>query len=116
MSEGINHATPPDAKIIVFGDEPRLVYRDREFLLGNHAAIFSPADIASPDALTARFGRMGISHILIGASMLQDMAAGKGAIERDLAGMEVQGRIRPLGMYGTLSLWQLVGQPKPSAR
>jgi 4-amino-4-deoxy-L-arabinose transferase-like glycosyltransferase len=116
MSEGINHATPPDAKIIVFGDEPRLFYLDREFLLGNHAAIFSPADIASPDALTARFGRMGITHILIGASMLQDMAAGKGAIERDLAGMEVQGRIRPLGMYGTLSLWQLVGQPKPSAR
>jgi len=116
MSDGINRATPPDAKIIVFGDEPRLFYLDREFLLGNHAAIFSPTDIASPDALVAHFQGMGITHLLIGASMLQDMAAKRGAIERDLAGMESQGKIRPLGMYGTLSLWQLVGQPKPSAR
>ena len=116
MSDEINRATPPGAKLIVLGDEPRLFYLDREFLLGNHAAIFSPADIASPDALADRFRRMGITHILIGASMLQDMAAGKGAIERDLAGMEAQGGIRPLGMYGTLSLWQLVGQPTPSAR
>ena len=116
MSEGINRATPPDAKIIVFGDEPRLFYLDRSFLLGNHAAVFPPEDLASPDALLAAFRRMGVTHVLIGMATLQDVAARRGAIERGLAGLEAEGRIRPLGMYGTLSLWGLVGQPEPSAR
>jgi len=116
MSEGINRATPPDAKIIVFGDEPRLFYLDRSFLLGNHAAVFPPEDLASPDALLAAFRRMGVTHVLIGMATLQDVAARRGATERGLAGLEAEGKIRPLGMYGTLSLWELVGQPEPSAR
>jgi hypothetical protein len=42
------------------------------------------------------------------------MTEKKAALETDLAGLEAEGRIRPLGMYGTLSLWELVGGKKPS--
>jgi hypothetical protein len=112
--DAINRATPPDANIIVFGDEPRLFYLDRRFLLGSHAEIFTKADLATPDALLAAFRRQGATHLLIGVSVLQGMTAKKAALETDLAGLEAEGRIRPLGMYGTLSLWELVGGRKPS--
>jgi len=107
MLEAINRATPPNAKLIVFSEEPRLFYLDRNFLLGNHAAIFSPRDLAGPDALLARFRRMGVTHVLIGESTLRDMAARRGVIEGNLAGLEEEGKIRPVGMYGTLSLWEI---------
>ncbi len=112
--DAINRATPPDARIIVFGDEPRLFYLDRSFLLGSHAEIFAQADLATPDTLLAAFKRLGATHLLIGVSVLQGMTEKKAALETDLAGMEAEGRIRPLGMYGTLSLWELAESGKPS--
>lgn len=105
--EAINQATPPDAKILALGDEPRLFYLDREYLLGNHAQVFSPSELATPDALLAALDRMGVTHLLLSVATLRDMSARKGEIETDLAGLEARGKIRPLGLYGTLSLWQV---------
>jgi hypothetical protein len=114
--QAINRATPPDAKIMVFGDEPRLFYLDRGYLLGNHAQIFSARDLASPDSLLAAMRRMGVTHLIIQVSTLQDMVQRKGVLETDLAGLEAEQKIRPIGLYGTLSLWQIADASRRSER
>ena len=114
--QAINRATPPDAKIMVFGDEPRLFYLDRGYLLGNHAQIFSARDLASPDSLLAAMRRMGVTDLIIQVSALQDMAQRKGVLETDLAGLEAEQKIRPIGLYGTLSLWQIADASRRSER
>jgi 4-amino-4-deoxy-L-arabinose transferase-like glycosyltransferase len=116
MLDAVNRATPPNARIIVFGDEPRMFYLERDYLMGNHAEILTGADLASPDSLLAALRRLGVTHLLIGVSVLREMAAKRGAVETDLAGLEAEGKIRPLGMYDTLSLWQLAGEANPGPR
>lgn len=114
MLEAISRATPGNARILVLGDEPRLFYLDRDYLLGSHAQIWAEQDLKSPDALLAAWHRMGITHLLIHVSTLRDVAAGRGAMERDIAGLEAAGEIRPLGLYGTLSLWEIADRGKAS--
>ena len=116
MLEAITEATPPGARIMVFGEEPRLFYLDRDYLLGDHAAIFSDRDLASPDSLLAALRRMGVTHLLIHISTLANVAARRGAIERDIAGLEAEGKLRMLGLYGTLSLWEIADAGGRSAR
>lgn len=107
MLKAVSRATPPDARLMVLGDEPRLFYLDRDYLLGNHAAIFSARDLASAAALQARLRQMGITHLLIHQRTQADIAARRGAIETRLADLQQQGSLRLIGVYGTLSLWQL---------
>jgi len=107
MSEVINKATPPNARILVLGDEPRCFYLDRHYLLGNHAEIFSPADLASPSALLSSLKRMEVTHLVLHSATLRDMSARSGAIETLLADLHLAGEIRPLGIVGALSLWQI---------
>jgi hypothetical protein len=116
MLEAVNRATPPEAKILVLGNEPRMFYLDRAYLLGAHANIFSAADLASPDSLLASLKRMGVTHVLLHVSALEDVAARRGAIESDLAGLEADGTLRPVGMYGKLSLWELADGSSARAR
>jgi len=106
----VTRATPPDAKILIFGDEPRTFYLDRDYLLANHAEIFSRQDLTSRGALLGAFRDMGVSHLLLHTSTLRDMQARSGRIEALLADLEAEGEIGPLGIYGSLSLWRIANE------
>jgi 4-amino-4-deoxy-L-arabinose transferase-like glycosyltransferase len=107
----INRATPANARILALGDEPRLFYLERDYLLGNHAQIFSQQDVASADSFLAALKHMRVTHLLLSLSAMRDMARRRGAVEADLAQLQAQGKIRLVGFYGTLSLtlglWQI---------
>jgi len=111
----INRLTPPNARILVLGDEPRLFYLDRDYLLGNHADIFSAEDLSSPGALLAAFDRMGITYVLLHSSTLRDMAAGAGRIETDLHALATEGSLRLIQEVGPFTLWQVVAEPTRKA-
>ncbi len=103
----VEAATPTDAKILLLGDEPRTFYLNRDYLLANHAEIFSSADLASPTALLTALKEMGVTHLLIHVNTLRDVSTASGALERLIASLAAAQRIRPLGTYDRLTLWQI---------
>jgi len=107
MFQAINRAAPPDARIFVLGEEPRCFYLDRDFLLGNHAELFSAQDLAGPEAFLRALRHMGVTHLLLHSSTVRDMRARSGAVETLLADLDAAGSIRPQGVYGSFMLWQL---------
>ena len=106
----VERATPPDAKIFILGDEPRTFYLRRSYVLGNHAEIFSSEDLASAGALLDALTGMGVTHLLIHATTLRDVGARSGALERLIADLAAARRIRPMGTYGPLTLWQIADE------
>lgn len=96
MFEAIENLTPPDARILVLGDEPRFFYLERDYLLGNHAEIFASQDLAGPEAFLSALRGMGVTHLLLPASALSGGEGPPGRIEVQIAGLAAAGRIRPL--------------------
>jgi 4-amino-4-deoxy-L-arabinose transferase-like glycosyltransferase len=105
--EAVNRETPPDARILVLGDEPRCFYLDRDYLLGNHADIFSSQDLASPDSLLTALRRAGVSHLLLHASSLRDMLVRKGEIESLLGALLDEQALSPQSVHGPFLLWRI---------
>ncbi len=112
----MNRATPPDAKILVLGHEPRCFYLERSYLLGDHAEVFSPEDLASAEALLHALREMGVSHLLLHSSTLVDMDTRSGAIETRLADLQAAGRIGLKKAMGSLTLWEVVGEGSQESR
>jgi hypothetical protein len=107
-------ATPPEARILLLGDEPRTFYLDRDYLLGDHAEIFSPEDLATPSSFITALNSWGVTHIAIHSSTLQNVTQRSGLLETRIADLVAAGWLQHVGDYGSLSLWELVG--KESAR
>ncbi len=105
--EQVEEDTPADARILILGDEPRTFYLDRSCLLGNHAEIFSREDLASRSALLRALKHMGITHLLIHESAMQDLTVRSGKLETLLADLAATERIVQLGTYGSLVLWEM---------
>ncbi len=105
--ELVEENTPADAHILILGAEPRTFYLDRSYLLGNHAEIFTAADLADPRALLGAMRRMGVTHLLIHSSTLAEIATGSGRIETLLRDLRAAGRMSSLGVYGPFELWEL---------
>lgn len=103
----VEAATPPSARIMLLGDEPRTFYLDRDCLLGNHAELFSQADLASPQALLAALERLGVTHLLLGASTIENMQNRSGLLEGRLSDLAEAGRIRPVASFDSFALWQI---------
>jgi 4-amino-4-deoxy-L-arabinose transferase-like glycosyltransferase len=103
----VQQATPPSARIMLFGDEPRTFYLNRDCLLGDHAEIFSREDVASAPAFVAALERMGVTHLLLGPSVLQDMHSQRGLLATRLFDIAANGRMKLIGQYGPLTLWQI---------
>jgi len=105
--EAINRETPPEAKLILFGPEPRTFYLDRDYLLGDHAEIFSGEDLSGPAAFLGAIQKIGVTHLVLHTAVLREAAARRGAAGRALAVLVDEGDLRPVGRYGNLSLWRL---------
>ncbi len=103
----IEAATPSSARIMLLGDEPRTFYLDRDCLLGDHADIFSRADLSSGPALLQALRRMGVTHLLLGAIVERDMNDRRGTIETRLAGLAASRDIVPVGQYDSRFLWRI---------
>jgi hypothetical protein len=103
----VEAATLPSARIMLLGDEPRTFYLDRDCLLGNHAELFSQADLASPQALLAALERLGVTHLLLGASTIENMQNRSGLLESRLYDLAEAGRIRPVASFDSFALWQI---------
>ncbi|MBE9566028.1 MAG: glycosyltransferase family 39 protein [Proteobacteria bacterium] len=116
MFDLVNRVTPPDAKLLVLGDEPRCFYLQRDFLFGNHAEIFTEADTAGPDQLLATLGRLGVTHLLLDAAVVNNMDNRAGRIEAALADLRSEGKLRKQGRYRSLSLWVLAGESAERSR
>jgi len=110
LGQAVTNMTPSDAKVMVLGDEPRMFYLDRDFLLGNHANIFSAQDLGSAAALRAALGRMGVTHVLVHTSTRQNIAARKGAMETRLAELIAGHELLPVAQLGPMSLWELASE------
>lgn len=106
----INMATPKDAKVLVLGEEPRCFYLDRDYLLGDHANIFSPRDLADPESLLAAFRAMGVTHLLLHASTMRDVAGRVGVMATAIADLAVERAIIDQGTYGPFVLWRIVDE------
>jgi len=113
MLTAVSMATPTDARILVLGDEPRLFYLDREYLLGNHTEIFTSQDLAGADALLNAFDRLGVTHLLLHSSTENDMRSRSGAMATRLAELDAAGtirlrlRVRATRGDWSLSLWEV---------
>jgi hypothetical protein len=107
LFHAVEQATPPSARIMLFGDEPRTYYLNRDCLLGDHAELFSQAALASGPAFLAALERMGVTHLLLGASVLHDMHTQRGLVATRLFDLAAQGRMKAIGQYGPLTLWQI---------
>jgi hypothetical protein len=115
IAEWVNANTPETARIMVLGDEPRMFYLDRDFLLGNHASIFTAGELNNTDAFLGALRRMKVTHVLIHGAMMDDIAARRGAMETRIAELIARGALRPVGRRGTAGLWEVVAQG-PGAR
>jgi len=98
MCAYINETTPPTAKILVFGDEPRMFYLDRSFLLGDHSEIVTQADRASPDAFLRKTRALGVTHLLLQGSFLKNVLVRRGGLETAIATLAESGRLRVVGL------------------
>jgi hypothetical protein len=115
IAEWVNANTPETARIMVLGDEPRMFYLDRDFLLGNHASIFTAGELNNTDAFLGALRRLKVTHVLIHGAMMDDVAARRGAIETRIAELIARGALRPVGRRGAAGLWEVVAQG-PGAR
>lgn len=64
--EYINHSTPPDAKVVTFG-EPRGFYCDRPYFWGepNHSKIIDRQRGSNALGLVSELQRLGVTHVLL---------------------------------------------------
>jgi hypothetical protein len=111
IAEWVNANTPETARIMVLGDEPRMFYLDRDFLLGNHADIFTSEELNNTDAFLAALRRMKVTHLLIHGAMMDDVASRRGAMETRIAELMARGTLRPVGRRGAAGLWEVRGRP-----
>jgi hypothetical protein len=114
--EAVNQATPPTARIMVFGDEPRMFYLDRDFLFASHTDMLSAADLATPSSFLAALRRLRVTHLLLHFRVLADMEVGGALMERDLAELRRTGAIRMQENLGLLSLWEVADARSEGAR
>ena len=105
--EAINRETPPEAKLLLFGAEPRTFYLERDYLLGDHAEIFSGEDLSGPEAFLGAIQKIGVTHLVLHTGVLREVAARRGAVGRALAALVDEGHLLPVGRYRNLSLWRL---------
>jgi hypothetical protein len=111
----VEAATPPSARIMLLGNEPRTFYLNRDSLLGDHAEILSPADLGSAQSLFSALNRMGVTHVLLGASTVHNMHTRSGRLETRLSDLAAEGRLTLLpGAYDSLTLWRIEGKPNKS--
>jgi hypothetical protein len=105
--EAVNRATPPDARILVIGHEPRCFYLDRDYLIGNHAEVFSPQDLSTAGALLERIGEMGVTHLVLDSATLRNMDSRSGTIETRLAELRLARRMVIEEVVESLTLWEV---------
>jgi len=111
----INRETPPEAKLLLFGAEPRTFYLERDYLLGDHAEIFSAEDLSGPEAFLGAMQNIGVTHLVLHTAVLGEVAARRGAVGRALAALVDEGRLQPVGRYRNLSLWRLADKRQSGA-
>ncbi len=95
-SQYINEHTPPNAKVITYG-EPRCFYLDREYLWGDwhyHQMIIYDK-MKEPEELITAYRRLGITHILINQTYFQDSST-----IRLLRGASDRGYVRKVRSFG----------------
>ncbi|MBN1460537.1 MAG: hypothetical protein JXA57_13470, partial [Armatimonadetes bacterium] len=103
----LTEATPPDARILLLGDEPRTFYLNRDYLLGDHAEIFTRADLAALSSFMTALDNWGVTHIAIHSGMLDNISQRSGLLETRIADLVAAGWLTRVGTYGSLSLWEL---------
>ncbi len=113
--ESVETDTPADARILILGAEPRTFYLDRDYLLGNHAEIFTAEDLADASSLLAALRRMGVTHLLIHASTVGDIEARSGRLETLLDDLSTSGRTSSMGRYEPFELWELAADESARA-
>ncbi len=103
-SQYINKFTPPDAKVITYG-EPRCFYLDREYLWGDwhyHQMIIYDK-MKQSEQLVAAYRRLGITHILINLNFWPDLASSQQPdkrLVREAIGNRELTLVRTLGQQG----------------
>jgi hypothetical protein len=100
-------AAPSDARILLLGDEPRTFYLNRDYMLGDHAEIFTRGDLAGASAFVAALDEWGVTHIAIHSTMLDNVTQRSGLLETRIADLVAAGWLKRTGTYGSLSLWEL---------
>jgi len=109
--EAVTRATPAEARVLVFGDEPRLFYLDRDYMLGDHTEILNQQDRGSPEMLLAALRRIQVTHVLMPEVMVFSPAPAPGSLESALHGLAGAGVLRPVtDYYGPMSLWALASE------
>jgi len=108
IAQAVNEATPPSAKIMVLGNEPRMFYLDRDFLLGNHADIFTPQELASAPAFLAALRARGVTHVLLDPATMQNVRAHRGTMEPRLEELIAAHELVFVRQAGPMSLWEIV--------
>jgi len=114
--EQVERSTPPTAKILILGAEPRSFYLDRDYLLGNHADIFTAEDLNDPDALLAKLKDMGITHLLIHRTTMDDIARRSGHLDPLLADLMEAKRLVSIRAIGPMALWQIADRESTAAQ
>ena len=110
----LNRSTPPDAKIISYG-EPRLFYLDRPYLWGepNYHRLLDYDRIKTADDLLVAYRNLGLSHVLINR---QFFPGGTPANERIAALLQealAVGRLRKLPASSDLGPYEVLAIRPP---
>ncbi len=92
---------------MVLGDEPRMFYLDRDFFLGNHAAIFSDQELASPTSFRGALARWGVTYLLLDDRTRQNVDAHRGSMETRIAELIATHDVVLVRQFGPMSLWEL---------
>jgi hypothetical protein len=101
--EFLNRTTPPDARIISYG-EPRLFYLDRPYLWGepNYHRLLDYDRMKTADDLLAAYRNLGVSHVLVNAQFFPGGVAVNEKIaallQEALAAGKLEGLAGPPGM------------------
>lgn len=85
VSQFINRATPPDAKIALYG-EPRGYYLDRDYLWADpgHSALIKYEAVHEARDLVAEWRRLGVTHVVINPAQFPDIHASADPLARTI--------------------------------
>ncbi len=112
VAQAVNEATPPAAKVMVLGDEPRMFYLERDFFLGNHAVIFRAEETATAAAFEGTLRRDGVTHVLLDGVTTGNVMARRGTMETRLAELIAARQLRLVRQFDTMSLWEIAPAEK----
>jgi hypothetical protein len=107
--EYLNTATPPDAKVALYG-EPRGYYLDRDYIWADpgHSALIDYESVEKPEDLVREWRRLGITHVMINAAQFPDLQQSPDPLARNIGNALREGLLAPMPAPATVRPYVLL--------